>query len=50
MYAIRSYYEHRKEMIAEAMDEVNDRYGNFSVAFGSVLNSERGARVISPVV
>lgn len=40
--------EHRQEMIAEAMDEVNDRYGNFTVAFGSVLKSERGARVISP--
>ena len=40
--------EHRKEMIAEAMDEVNDRYGNFTLAFGSVLKSERGARVISP--
>ena len=40
--------EHRKEMIAEAMDEVNDRYGNFSVSYGSVLKSERGARVISP--
>ncbi len=40
--------EHRKEMISEAMDEVNDRYGNFAVSYGSVLKSERGARVISP--
>jgi len=40
--------EHRKEMIAEAMDAVNDRYGNFTIAHGSVLKSERGARVISP--
>jgi len=40
--------EHRKELITEAMDDVNDRYGDFSVAFGSVLKSERGARVISP--
>ena len=40
--------DHRKEMVTEAMDDVNDRYGNFSVSFGSVLDSERGARVISP--
>jgi len=40
--------EHRQEKIAEAMDEVNDRYGSFTLANGSVLKIERGARVISP--
>lgn len=32
-----------------AMDAVNDRYGDFSVTFGSLLdNEEKGSFVISP--
>jgi len=38
----------RMQGVAEAMDTVNDRYGSFTVSFGSVLDSERAARVISP--
>ena len=38
----------RRHCVAEAMDDVNDRYGSFAVSFASVLESERAARVISP--
>ncbi len=41
--------ERKKTLLAEAMDRVNDRYGDFSVTFGSLLNEEgKGSRVISP--
>jgi DNA polymerase-4 len=44
------FEEERKNMLlAEAMDKVNDRYGDFSVTFGSLLREEnKGSRVISP--
>ena len=38
----------RRQCVAEAMDCVNDRHGSFTVSFGSILDSERAARVISP--
>lgn len=41
--------ERRKVLATSAMDEVNDKYGNFTVTFGSVLdNSDKGSFVISP--
>ncbi|GAM10368.1 DNA polymerase IV [Geobacter sp. OR-1] len=41
--------ERRKVLATAAMDEVNDRYGGFSVTYGSVLdNEEKGSFVISP--
>lgn len=44
--------ERKKAMLADAMDEVNDRYGDFSVTFASLLDSEKaqgkGSHVISP--
>ena len=41
--------ERKKALLVGAMDEVNDRYGNFTVTFGSLLDEEnKGSRVISP--
>lgn len=44
--------ERKKAMLADAMDEVNDRYGDFSVTFASLLDREKaadkGSHVISP--
>jgi len=41
--------ERKKTLLAEAMDKVNDRYGDFSVTFGSLLHEEnKGSHVISP--
>lgn len=41
--------ERRKVLATSAMDEVNDKYGNFTVTYGSVLdNEEKGSFVISP--
>uniref|UniRef100_A0A831UCJ8 DNA polymerase IV n=1 Tax=Geobacter metallireducens TaxID=28232 RepID=A0A831UCJ8_GEOME len=41
--------ERRKALAMGAMDAVNDRYGDFSVTFGSLLdNEEKGSFVISP--
>lgn len=47
------FEEERKRLfLAHAMDEVNDRYGNFTVTFGSLLDggnaSDKGSHVISP--
>jgi len=40
----------KKQSVARAMDEVNDRYGEFSVTFGSLRadDEEKGSFVISP--
>lgn len=39
----------RKEQLTKAMDAVNDRFGDFKVTFGSMLNTEeKGSHVISP--
>ncbi|MFZ3209446.1 MAG: DNA polymerase IV [Geobacteraceae bacterium] len=41
--------EQKKAFMADAMDEVNDRYGDFTVTFGSLLDGEsKGSNVISP--
>ena len=38
----------RYEQLTEAVDSVNDRYGSFSVTYGSSLNHQKNAKVISP--
>ncbi len=44
--------DRKKAQLVEAMDEVNDCYGDFSVTFGSLLDEEKpkdkGSHVISP--
>ena len=42
--------ERRKACVVNAMDLVNDRFGDFTVTFGSLLgnNEEKGSHVISP--
>jgi len=41
--------ERRKSEATRAMDAVNDRFGDYSVTFGSLLQSEeKGSHVISP--
>lgn len=41
--------ERRKALVTTAMDDVNDRYGSFTVTYGSILaNEEKGSFVISP--
>ncbi|MBT0664480.1 DNA polymerase IV [Geobacter pelophilus] len=47
------FEEKRKKLfLADAMDELNDKYGNFTVTFGSLLDGEepksKGSHVISP--
>ncbi|MBC8019209.1 MAG: DNA polymerase IV [Verrucomicrobia bacterium] len=41
--------ERRKALAVDAMDMVNDKFGDFTVTYGSVLdNNEKGSFVISP--
>lgn len=42
--------ERKKAFMVSAMDAVNDKFGDFSVTFGSLLgnNEEKGSHVISP--
>lgn len=40
--------ERRHSLVADAMDRVNDRFGDSSVTFGSLLGQENCARVIAP--
>lgn len=44
--------ERKKLFLANAMDEVNDKFGNFTVTFGSLIDGEqakdKGSHVISP--
>ncbi len=40
--------ERKKALATAAMDSVNNRYGNFTVTYGSLLEEEGGAEVISP--
>ncbi|MBU5638148.1 DNA polymerase IV [Geomonas sp. Red69] len=40
--------ERKKALVASAMDHVNNRFGDFSVTFGTLLGKECGAKVISP--
>jgi DNA polymerase IV len=40
--------ERKREFLAEAMDEINDRYGSFTVTWGTLKEREQHGRVISP--
>ncbi len=40
--------ERRRALATAAMDGVNERYGGFTVTFGTLLGEEQGSRVISP--
>ncbi len=41
--------ERRKSQMVRAMDEVNDRFGDFTVTYGSLMTTqEKGSHVISP--
>ena len=41
--------ERKNALMVNAMDEVNDRYGDFTVTFGSLLDEQqKGSHVISP--
>jgi DNA polymerase-4 len=42
--------ERRKAFMVSAMDAVNDKFGDFTVTYGSLLgnNEEKGSHVISP--
>jgi len=41
--------ERRKSQMVRAMDDVNDRFGDFTVTFGSLMaTQEKGSHVISP--
>lgn len=40
--------ERKKALVASAMDCVNNKFGDFSVTFGTLLGKEGGAKVISP--
>ena len=40
--------ERKKALLAGAMDEVNNKFGDFAVTFGSLLGKEGGSKVISP--
>jgi DNA polymerase-4 len=40
--------ERRKKFIAEAMDDINDRYGEYTVTWGTLAERCHHERVISP--
>lgn len=40
--------DRKKALLASAMDNVNNRFGDFAVTFGTLLGKECGAKVISP--
>ncbi|WP_224981879.1 DNA polymerase IV [Geomonas agri] len=40
--------ERKKALVASAMDCLNNRFGDFSVTYGTLLGKECGAKVISP--
>lgn len=40
--------ERRKRFIADAMDDINDRYGDFTVTWGTLAERYEHGRVISP--
>jgi len=40
--------ERKKKFIAEAMDDINDRYGDFTVTWGTLVDRHRHERIISP--
>ena len=40
--------ERKRKFVAEAMDGINDRYGEFTITWGTLAERYRHARVISP--
>ena len=40
--------ERKRGFIAEAMDDINDRYGNYTVTWGTLAERTRHERIISP--
>jgi DNA polymerase-4 len=40
--------ERKKALLASAMDDVNNKFGDFAVTFGSLLGREKSSKVISP--
>ena len=40
--------ERKKALLAGAMDQVNNKFGDFAVTFGSLLGTDGGSKVISP--
>jgi len=40
--------ERKKALIASAMDQVNNKFGDFAVTFGTLLGKDSGSKVISP--
>ena len=40
--------ERKKALLASAMDQVNDKFGEAAVTFGSLLGMDGGSKVISP--
>ena len=40
--------ERHRKYIAEAMDDINDRYGDFTVTWGTLAERHRHERIISP--
>ena len=40
--------ERKKALIASAMDDVNNKFGDFAVTFGTLLGKDSGSKVISP--
>jgi len=40
--------DRKKALVANAMDSVNNRFGDFAVTFGSLVGKEGGSKVISP--
>jgi DNA polymerase-4 len=40
--------ERRRTFVAEAMDDINDRYGEFTITWGTLADRYRHERVISP--
>jgi DNA polymerase-4 len=41
-------YDRRKESLSEVMDDINDRFGDFTVTRGTLAVRERHERIISP--
>ncbi|HBG05790.1 MAG: DNA polymerase IV [Geobacteraceae bacterium GWC2_58_44] len=40
--------ERKKALLTSAMDDVNNKFGDFAVTFGSLLGKDAGSKVISP--
>ena len=51
-YLLKRYKSSKQTISKKSMDEVNDRFGHFTVTFASLLDEgkakEKGSHVISP--